>query len=74
MTVSLSNKFNGRATRSWIAMVAIQMACLSHRSLAYDKNNRLADYYDKIQIYNSTAPDVEVYSDKLFAFPYVQNF
>lgn len=54
-------------------MVAVHLACLSNLVLAYDKNNRLADYYDKIQIYNSTAPNVEVYSDKLYAFPYVAN-
>ena len=52
-------------------LLVVMLTWLAKSSLAYNKNNRLVEYYDKITIYNSTAPEVEVYSTKLYAFPYV---
>ena len=42
-------------------------------ALAYNANNKLVDYYDNMVIASTEDPLTDVYTSKLYTFPYVED-
>ena len=42
-------------------------------TLAYNADNKLVDYYDSMVIASTTDPLTDVYTSKLYTFPYVED-
>lgn len=55
-------------------MMACLQALLMQTTLAYNKENRLVDYRDRITIFNSTDPNTVSYAMDLMSFPYMTDF
>lgn len=53
--------------------VALVVCLFMSTVMAYNKNNRLVDYRDRVTVYNSTSPDKVTYTIDLMAFPYMTN-
>ena len=55
-----------------MAVLACIQALLLHSALAYNKNNRLVDYRDRVTITDSNdSTDETIYSIDLMSFPYM---
>lgn len=54
-----------------MAMMACLQALLMQTTLAYNAENRLVDYRDRITIFNSTDPNTVSYAMDLMSFPYM---
>lgn len=56
-----------------MAVLACIQALLMHSALAYNKNNKLVDYRDRVTIFDSKDVDKsdEIYSIDLMSFPYM---
>ena len=50
------------------------LSCLIvSKVMAFNKNNKLVDYRDRITVYNSTDPNTVTYTMDLMSFPYMTN-
>ena len=47
------------------------LALVSRISLALDSSNKLVDYYDTMTIASTSDPLTDVYTTKLYTFPFV---
>lgn len=54
-----------------MALLACLQALTLRTVLAYNAENRLVDYRDRITIFNSTDPDTVSFNMDLMSFPYM---
>ena len=55
-----------------LASTFLALAFTTQTTFAYDKDNRLVDYYDHIKVVSSKDPDTTVYKTDLYSFPYMK--
>ena len=73
MSGSKSQMASSKHQRKRMAVLACIQALLIHSALAYNKNNKLVDYRDRVTIFDSKDEDKsdEIYSIDLMSFPYM---
>ena len=54
-------------------LMALLSCLIVSKVMAFNKNNKLVDYRDRITVYNSTDPNTVTYTMDLMSFPYMTN-